>query len=82
MNLGASNARLVAGTNVIAIHALNVAHTNANFVFSGSLGIAGASPVTLVNVTDTWQYFPGVVEPTGGLYDPALLFEVADCRCR
>ena len=74
VNLGASNARLVAGTNVIAIHALNVAHTNANFVFSGSLGIAGASPVTLVNATDTWQYFPGVVEPAGGLYDPALLF--------
>lgn len=74
LNLGAANARLVAGTNVIAIHALNLASTNANFVFSGSLGIGGASPVMLVNATDTWQYFPGVVEPAGGLYDPALLF--------
>ncbi len=74
VNLGATNTRLVAGTNVIAIHALNVAYTNANFVFSGSLGIGGASPVTLVNATDQWKYFPGVVEPAGGLYDPALLF--------
>jgi hypothetical protein len=74
VNLGSANARLVAGTNVIAIHALNLAHTNANFVFGGSLGIGGASPVTLVNANDTWQYLPGVVEPAGGLYDPALLF--------
>lgn len=74
VNLGAANARLVAGTNVIAVHALNLAYTNANFVFSGSLGIGGAAPVTLVSATDTWQYFPGVVEPAGGLYDPALLF--------
>jgi len=74
VNLGAANARLVAGTNVIAIHALNLASINANFVFGGSLGIGGAAPVTLVNATDTWQYFPGVVEPAGGLYDPALLF--------
>jgi len=74
VNLGATNARLVAGTNVIAIHALNVSYTNANFVFAGRLGIGGASPVTLVNATDKWQYFPGVVEPAGGLYDPAQLF--------
>ena len=56
------------------VQALNLASTNANFVFSGSLGIAGSPAVTLVNATDTWQYFPGVVEPAGGLYDPALLF--------
>ena len=74
VNLGATNTRLVAGANVIAVHALNVVHTNANFVFSGSLGIGGASPVSLVKATDTWQYFPGVVEPAGGLYDPALIF--------
>ncbi len=74
VNLGATSARLVAGTNVIAVHALNLAYTNPNFVFSGSLRIGGATPVTLVNATDTWQYFPGVVEPAGGLYDPALLF--------
>ncbi len=74
VNLGAANARLVAGTNVIAVHALNVAHTNANFVFGGTLGIGGATPVTLVNAADTWKYFPGVVEPAGGLYDPAQIF--------
>lgn len=74
VDLGAANTRLVPGANVIAIHALNVAHTSTNFVFSGSLGIGGASPVTLVSATDPWNYFPGVVEPAGGLYDPALLF--------
>lgn len=74
VNLGPANTRLVAGTNVIAVHALNLAYTNANFVFSGSLRIGGASPVTLVNANDTWKFFPGVVEPAGGLYDPAMLF--------
>ncbi len=74
VDLGAANVRLVPGANVIAVQALNLASTNANFVFGGSLSIASASPVTLVNATDTWQYFPGVVEPAGGLYDPALLF--------
>lgn len=74
VNLGAANARLVAGDNVIAIHALNLASTNTNFVFGGTLGIGGAAPVTLVNASDAWRYFPGVVEPAGGLYDPALLF--------
>lgn len=74
VNLGAANTLLREGANVVAVHALNLASTNANFVFSGSLGIGSATPVTLVSATDTWQYFPGVVEPAGGLYDPALLF--------
>src|SRR4030095_15170513 len=26
-----------------------------------------------VAYSDTWKYFPGVVEPSGNLYDPALL---------
>ncbi len=74
VNLGPANTRLVAGTNVIAVHALNVSYINSNFLFSGVLQIGGASPVTLINSTDPWKFFPGVVEPAGGLYDPALLF--------
>jgi len=74
VNLGAANARLREGKNVLAIHAQNLSYTQANFVWSGNLSIGGASPVSLVKAADTWQYFPGVVEPAGGLYDPALLF--------
>ena len=74
VNLGAANTRLVAGTNVIAVHALNQSYINANFLFSGMLQIGGASPTTLIASTDAWKFFPGVVEPAGGLYDPALLF--------
>ena len=74
VNLGPANTRLIAGTNVIAVHALNVSNINTNFVFGGTLRIGGASPVTLVNATDAWKFFPGVVEPAGGLYDPAMLF--------
>lgn len=74
VNLGPANTRLVAGTNVIAVHALNQSYINPTFVFGGTLRIGGASPVTLITSTDAWKYFPGVVEPAGGLYDPALLF--------
>lgn len=91
--LGPANTRLVAGTNVIAIHALNyweatsvyepagnsgngsfVAIDNRNnFFLKADLRIAGASPVTLVANNTAWRYFPGLVEPSGGVYDPALL---------
>ena len=74
VNLGPANTRLVAGPNVIAVHALNLSYISSNFLFSGTLQIGGASPVTVINSTDAWKFFPGVVEPAGGLYDPALLF--------
>ncbi len=72
-NLGAANARLVPGNNVIAVHALNISSLSNNFLFSGLFRIGGTTPQVLVNTTDAWSYFPGVVEPSGGLYDPALL---------
>jgi hypothetical protein len=74
INLGPANSRLVTGTNLIAVHALNLSSINANFLFSANLQISGASPSTLIGATDTWKFFPGVVEPAGGLYDPSLLF--------
>lgn len=73
INLGAANTRLVSGNNVIAVQALNISNLSNNFLFSASLRIGGATQQTLVATTDTWNYFPGVVEPSGGLYDPALL---------
>ena len=74
VNLGAANTRLVEGANVIAVHALNQSYINTTFLFSGALQIGGGSPTTLIASTDAWKFFPGVVEPAGGLYDPALLF--------
>jgi hypothetical protein len=76
VNLGAANTRLIAGENVIAIHALNWSVNSANLAVRADLRIAaGTLPaVPLVTNTDQWKYFPGVVEPSAGLFDPALLF--------
>ena len=91
--LGAANTRLVSGTNVIAIHALNYWDSTAvydpagnsgngayvtidnrnNFYIKGDLRLAGASPVTLVANNTQWRFFPGLAEPSGGVYDPAFL---------
>lgn len=90
ISLGAANTKLLTGTNVLAVHALNFwegttlhnTTTNAtvgvdnrnNFLFKGDLKIASATPVTLVANNTPWRYLPGLVEPSGGVYDPALLF--------
>lgn len=90
ISLGAANTKLLTGTNVLAVHALNFwegttlhnTTTNAtvgvdnrnNFLFKGDLKIASATPVTLVANNTSWRFMPGLVEPSGGVYDPALLF--------
>lgn len=73
VNLGAANTRLVEGENLIAVHALNISSIDTVFHFNGLVRIGGASPATLVNSNDTWKFFPGVAEPSGGLFDPTLL---------
>lgn len=85
--LPAANTLLTAGTNVIAIHALNywegttlVTSTNGtvavdnrnNFYLKADLRIGSDAPIVANN--SAWRYFPGVAEPSGGLYDPTLLF--------
>jgi hypothetical protein len=64
---------LVEGTNVLAVHALNASASDATFYFKADLRITGTPVTDLVTATDTWKYFVGVVEPSGQLYDPALL---------
>lgn len=87
ISLGPANTRLVAGANVLAIHALNHwentnlhnTSTNVltginnsnNFYFKGDLKLGAA---TLVANNSSWKYLPGLVEPGGGVYDPTLLF--------
>lgn len=86
VSLGVANARLVTGTNILAVHALNYwENTNLhnttnntlvginnsnNFYFRGDLKLSG---VTLVANNSSWKYLPGLVEPSGGFYDPALI---------
>jgi len=73
ISLGAANSKLLTGTNIIAVQALNLSTTSTNFYFSGNLRISGTTNASLVLPNDQWKYFVGVVEPSGGVYDPALL---------
>ncbi len=73
ITLPAASALLTAGTNVLAIQALNAAATDPNFYVKVDLRITGAPVVNLVNFNDAWRFFPGVVEPSGNVFDPALL---------
>ena len=73
VTLGTATSFLSAGTNVIAVQALNGSATSTNFYFSGTLRIGGATNANLVLNNDQWKYFVGVVEPSGGVYDPSLL---------
>jgi hypothetical protein len=73
ISIGAANTRLVAGNNILAIHHLNASASDGTSYIKTSLQISGVPVVPLVNYNDTWRYFPGVVEPSGNLYDPALL---------
>ncbi|MES2569821.1 MAG: chitobiase/beta-hexosaminidase C-terminal domain-containing protein, partial [Verrucomicrobiota bacterium] len=74
INLGAASARLNAGANLLAIHALNITATNTTFLFKATLAINDLPSIALLGPGESWKYLPGVVEPSGGLYDPALLF--------
>jgi len=73
INLGAVVDRLVAGENILAIHLLNASATDGSLFLKADLRVTGAQPLTLVNFNDPWKYFPGVVEPSGNLFDPGQL---------
>lgn len=91
LTLGTAAARLVEGQNVLCIQALNYWENSTatniagnafvtvvnrdNFYFKGDLKITAAPAVTLASNSSAWRYLPGVVEPSGGLYDPALIFQ-------
>lgn len=74
LNLGAASTRLIAGENVLCIQAHNqslVGAAGANFLILADLRISGGD--TLVNHAAPWKYFPGLVEPSGGVLDYGLL---------
>ena len=71
--LGTAASKLVVGENILAIQALNADPFNSTFYLKAGLQIVASPVINLVNYNDAWRYFPGVVEPSGNLYDPALL---------
>ena len=71
--LGPASTLLLPGENLLAIQLLNASTTEGTYYLKADLTISGTAPATLVNHNDPWKYFPGVVEPSGNLFDPALL---------
>ncbi|MCK5851668.1 chitobiase/beta-hexosaminidase C-terminal domain-containing protein [bacterium] len=63
-----ANEFLVAGTNVIAIQLHNKDNGNPT-VISADLFINSSPEIQLVNHSDSWNYFIGYAEPSGGLFD-------------
>jgi len=70
LDLGPASGVLVAGTNVISIQAANQT-LSGNMRISGEMEISGGA--TLVPAGSTWSYFPGHVEPSGGLFESSFL---------
>jgi autotransporter-associated beta strand protein len=73
-NLGEAKKWLQPGNNVIAIQAHNAALVDthsAQFLIQPRLRWAGGADI--IPDTDTWRYFPGLAEPSGGLIDHRLV---------
>jgi len=62
---------LVEGTNIIAIQVHNKGTDNPMAIFA-DLYINSSPEIQLVNNSDTWNYFVGLAEPSGGIFDPRL----------
>ena len=64
---------LTEGTNVISIQVHNIYINNSKFLISPDLFISDSTDIPLVNHSNSWNYFVGVCEPSGGVPDPGLL---------
>jgi len=62
---------LVEGTNIIAIQVHNKGADNP-MVISADLYIYSSPEIQLVNNSDSWNYFIGFAEPSGGIFDPRV----------
>src|SRR4029079_6819234 len=63
ITLDSAAALLVPGNNVLAIQVHNVSINDADLLARVDLKTTGPSNRLLVNNTDSWNYFPGTVEP-------------------
>lgn len=70
---GVASAVLKPGSNVLAIQTHNLTMTDADLKISVGVKIAGSSLIELVAKSDTFKYFPGLTEPSGGLTEPQAI---------
>jgi hypothetical protein len=73
ISLGAANARLITGANVLAIHLLNASATDSTLLSKSRLADQRFASCPTRNLQRSVAILPGVVEPSGNLYDPAQL---------
>ena len=74
-NIYFSNASdvLVEGTNIITIQVHNNDIGDGGMSIIADLFINSSPEVQLVNNSNSWNYFIGFAEPSGGLFDPRVL---------
>ncbi|MFT5122508.1 MAG: hypothetical protein ACI97B_001139 [Verrucomicrobiales bacterium] len=76
ITLGPANTLLLTGENILAIQVHNRTLAGDDLSILANLKIT--SPDTaLVNQGDTWRYFVGLIEPSGGFFDKHLLGDAA-----
>jgi hypothetical protein len=67
------------GSNVLAIQVHNtwpiadLFPFDATLLASATLALSSSPATLLVGPADPWRYAPGVIEPSGGWYDPSLI---------
>ena len=62
---------LIEGTNIIAIQVHNKGTDNPMAIFA-NLYINSLPEIQIVNNSDVWNYFVGLAEPSGGIFDPLI----------
>ncbi len=73
INIGAANTQLIEGENVLCVQVHNQAvggSVGDTLLFLADLQLVGGA--TLVTQGSDWKYFPGLVEPSGGVLDYGL----------
>ena len=68
--LGPANQLLLTGDNVLAVEVHNVLPGSGNLKLDTILGMSG---VTFLRSGDPCEWFPGVLSPSGGVFDPSLV---------
>ncbi len=70
--LGMASEHLLSGDNILAIQVHNEDATDNDLSLVANLKITSPD-MALVNAGDTWKYFVGLIEPSGGFFDSAFL---------
>jgi len=79
-NLGWVSDLLQEGENVLSIQLHNHSISSGNLLLDAGLKKTAGGTVYFVSKGDTWQYFVGQVEPSGGVFDPAFITRLSTFR--